>query len=191
MNKTTIVSWMLLAACSAGTMVSAATAHADVVSTITNRRNHADKIEINCSDEQCSTVEITHRDGQNLPEAIASMDKKTYTRVMTRVVDIDKVTFKKYFFMITQGVASLPWDDSEFRVCYFLLAPFSIPLTVAAETLDIALLPADAVDLVVEAAGGNDGRKVMRNVERKKDFKLNNFRFNRLITDIQKAVNGG
>jgi hypothetical protein len=157
-----------------------ANSFADIISTIKDRKTK-NKLEIHCLDESCSRLEIIQIDsnGDSI-EVLGSYDQQEYIERMNKLAKDDKLSFKKHFFLIIQGISKLPWSDEEFRFYYFLFSPFTIPLTLAAAAFDVAITPFMAVDFTVDALNGNIGKKATRAVNKKKNLTINNYRFEKL-----------
>jgi hypothetical protein len=96
-----------------------------------------------------------------------------------------KVKLKDHFFVLTQGLAKLPWDSEEFVLFYVLMSPITVPLTIAAGGIDIALLPLGVASITVDVFDGNVGKKAQRKIKKKKSFKLSNTNFKKLARSLK------
>ena len=153
-----------------------------LTSTITNRKT-GDQLEVRCSDEQCSSIEFTLIEDKT-SNVIAHFEKTEYLKKIENIIEQDRVKPKDHFMIITQGIAQLPWDNSEFRFAYFFTGLISIPLTAALVGIDVAVLPISTVSITGDLVDGNVGRKVERKIRRNKDTKLSERKFNILVDGI-------
>lgn len=156
----------------------------ETISTIKNRKT-GELLKLNCLDQFCEVIEIIHEKSSKESEMMARLTQAELMKNLSVLSKKMKVKFKDHFFICAQGISELPWDNDEFILFYVLMSPVTVPLTIVAAGIDIALTPVGVVSITVDMFDGNVGKKVQRKIEKKKSFKLSNANFKRLVTSLQ------
>lgn len=161
---------------------------AKVMTSIENRKTQ-DKIEIHCESDQCESMEfILVKSSSHGETSLGQFSQEQYQKFISNYIRKDRVRGRDNFFMITQFLCkSFPWDDPEFLLVYFLLSPITVPVTVAAVGIDLAILPIGLGTFTVDVFDGNTGRRVKRSLKNEKALKLSDRKFEQLVHNLEKA----
>jgi hypothetical protein len=145
--------------------------------TITKKsKKDPEQVRISCVTESCEELEFTRiKDEQET--FIVRMTQEEYANRMKRLQDKQKIRLKDHYFFLTQLIASLPWENSEFVIFYLGLGLITIPLTVAAVGFDVAVLPISTASLITDVADGNAAKKIKRKMAQQRDFRLNKYHY--------------
>lgn len=157
----------------------------EVRSTIIDRKTK-NQLEIGCSDAECTGIEFYLRKKDSL-EHVASYSQEQFLNKVDKISELDKATLDKHFFHITQMIAKLPWQDSEFRRTYFILFAFSFPLTAVGVGIDVALTPVSLVSYVGDSVNGNAGKQLLKSYEHEMNKKVSHSKFMLLVNNLRKT----
>jgi predicted dienelactone hydrolase len=145
--------------------------------TVTKKsKKDPEQVRISCVTESCEELEFTRIKNEQ-ETFLVRMTQEEYAKRMKSLQDRQKVRLKDHYFLLTQLIAKLPWDNSEFVIFYLGLGLITIPLTLAAVGIDAVVLPISTASLITDVADGNAAKKIKRKMAQQRDFRLNKYHY--------------